>query len=155
MLWSVLECRRCCFEYLFVGAAVLIKGGSRSCLGKTAASATRFFHRQRPSPIQECNGVRSLLVLEMPARPLRLPVEDDLTEHGGYKCAGCAKIWTSLRSLSMHRAHRCMRGTPCADEESGRDSRELRNVFRINLASGLAQERLIFQPGYTAVLDNL
>ena len=154
MLWSVLECRRCCFEYLFVGAAVLIKGGSRSCLGKTAASATRFFHRQRPSPIQECNGVRSLLVLEMPARPLPVGAleKDDLTEHGGYKCAGCAKIWTSLKSLSLHRAHRCMRGTPCADEESGR---ELRNVFRINLASGLAQERLIFQPGYTAVLDNL
>ena len=74
-------------------------------------------------------------------------LEDDLTEHGGYKCAGCLKIWTSLeslRSLNHHRGHVRNRGTTCEDEES---ARELRNVYRTNLASGLARERPVFAPG--------
>ena len=48
-----------------------------------------------------------------------------------------------------HRGHRNIRGTTWADEES---SREPRNLFQSNLASGLAQERPVLEPGYLAVL---
>ena len=67
-----------------------------------------------------------------------------LTEHGGYKCAGCLKLWTSISSLNRHRAHIKNRGTVCEDEDS---ARELRNLHRPNLATGLARDRPVFLPG--------
>ena len=57
----------------------------------------------------------------------------DLDEHGGYFCAGCKRSWTSFRALNFHRRSPTMRGTECEDEIS---SRELRNVYRPNLATG-------------------
>ena len=77
--------------------------------------------------------------------------EATLTEHGGYKCAGCLKVWTSLSSLILHRAHIRNRGTVCEDEDS---SRELRNVYRTNLATGVARDRPIFMPGNTVTQQN-
>jgi hypothetical protein len=76
--------------------------------------------------------------------------EATLTEHGGYKCAGCLKVWTSLSSLILHRAHIKNRGTVCEDEDS---SRELRNVYRTNLATGVARDRPIFMPGNTTEMN--
>ena len=56
-----------------------------------------------------------------------------LEEHGGYFCAGCKRSWSSLVSLNHHRASPYMRGTACEEEDN---SRELRNIFRANLATG-------------------
>ena len=56
-----------------------------------------------------------------------------MEEHGGYYCAGCNQSWSSLRSLTYHRASPYMRGTACGEEIS---SRELRNIYRSHLATG-------------------
>ena len=76
-------------------------------------------------------------------------LDDDeaiLTEHGGYKCAGCLKVWISLSSLNLNWAHIKNRGTVCEDEDS---SRELRNVYLTDLATGVARDWPIFMPGNT------
>jgi hypothetical protein len=71
-----------------------------------------------------------------------------IEEHGGYYCAGCKQSWFSLCSLIHHRASPAMRGTDCERKES---SRELRNVYRSNLASGL-ELRLPIIPAGTSIL---
>ncbi len=58
------------------------------------------------------------------------------------------RAWFSLCSVIHHRASPAMRGTDCEREES---SRELRNVYRSNLASGL-ELRLPIIPAGTSVL---
>ena len=68
----------------------------------------------------------------------------ELEEHGGYFCAGCKKTWSSLRSLNHHRASPYMRGTEC---EEVKNSRELRNIFRDNLATGQDSRLPLFSEG--------
>ncbi len=68
----------------------------------------------------------------------------ELEEHGGYFCAGCKKTWSSLRSLNHHRASPYMRGTQC---EEVKNSRELRNIFRANLATGQDSRLPLFSEG--------
>ncbi len=71
-----------------------------------------------------------------------------IEEHGGYYCAGCKQSWFSLCSLIHHRASPAMRSTDCEREES---SRELRNIYRSNLASRL-ELRLPIIPAGTSIL---
>ena len=76
--------------------------------------------------------------------PSRVRVTVELEEHGGYFCAGCKKTWSSLRSLNHHRASPYMRGTEC---EEVKNSRELRNIFRANLATGQDSRLPLFSEG--------
>jgi hypothetical protein len=73
----------------------------------------------------------------------------ELEEHGGYVCAGCKKTWSSLRSLNHHRASPYMRGTEC---EEVKNSRELRNIFRANLATGQDSRLPLFSKGGGEIL---
>ena len=68
----------------------------------------------------------------------------ELEEHGGYFCAGCKKTWSSHRSLNHHRASPYMRGTECEEVEN---SRELRNIYRANLATGQDSRLPLFSEG--------
>ena len=68
----------------------------------------------------------------------------ELEEHGGYFCAGCKKTWSSHRSLNHHRASPYMRGTEC---EEVKNSRELRNIYRANLATGQDSRLPLFSEG--------
>ena len=74
----------------------------------------------------------------------------ELEEHGGYFCAGCKKTWSSLRSLNHHRASPYMRGTEC---EEVKNSRELRNIFRANLATGQDSRLPIISEGEREILQ--
>ena len=67
-----------------------------------------------------------------------------LEEHGGYICAGCNRSWSSIRSLSHHRASPYMRGSECEKVGSGR---ELRNIYRANLATGQDSRCPVFSAG--------
>ena len=71
----------------------------------------------------------------------------ELDEHGGYLCAGCKRSWTSFRSLNFHRRAPAMRGTECEQESS---SRELRNVYRPNLATGFESRLPVLPAAGTA-----
>ena len=72
----------------------------------------------------------------------------ELDEHGGYLCAGCKCTWTSFKSLDYHRRAPAMRGTECELESS---SRELRNVYRSNLATGLELRLPVLHAGTVLV----
>ena len=74
----------------------------------------------------------------------------ELEEHGGYFCAGCKITWSSLRSLNHHRASPYMRGTEC---EEVKNSRELRNIFRANLATGQDSRLPIISEGEREILQ--
>ena len=75
-----------------------------------------------------------------------------VTVTGDFKLLLCwlqtVRAWFSICSVIHHRASPAMRGTDCEREES---SRELRNVYRSNLASGL-ELRLPIIPAGTSVL---
>ncbi len=73
-------------------------------------------------------------------------------EHGGYLCSGCKKSWLSLHSLTHHSTSPAMRGTAC---EKGDSSRELRNVYRSNLATGLEFRLPIIPAGTKTLLCNM
>ena len=76
----------------------------------------------------------------------RFTVTVELEEHGGYFCAGCKKTWSSHRSLNHHRASPYMRGTEC-EEVTVKNSRELRNIYRANLATGQDSRLPLFSEG--------
>ena len=63
-------------------------------------------------------------------------------------CAGCKCTWTSFKSLDYHRRAPAMRGTECELESS---SRELRNVYRANLATGLELRLPVLHAGTVRV----
>ncbi len=73
-------------------------------------------------------------------------------EHGGYLCAGCKKSWLSLHSLTHHSTSPAMRGTAC---EKGDSSRQLRNVYRSNLATGLEFRLPIIPAGTKTLVCNM
>ncbi len=74
----------------------------------------------------------------------------ELEGHGGYFCAGCKRSWTSLVSLNHHRAF--MRGTECEEENN---SKELRNIFRANLATGPDSRPPVLLAGILKVAVNM
>ena len=55
----------------------------------------------------------------------------------GFCCKGCGRIWDTKVSLERHKTHFYRRGTDCAVKSN---AVELRNVYRSNAITGIAQE---------------
>ena len=120
---------------------VMIKGPHHADEPKKADCATSWTSAGSLGPGQVLSHRLTRTNHRMPPGSARSTQHE---QHGGYWCAGCNRSWTTLRSLNHHRASPFLRGTVCADEIN---SRELINIYRGNLATGLQSRLPIISPG--------